>query len=1526
MRDYDYKLRTKDTSIFSFFNKSCENKRIPKNTNLNDSTNEQLALSPITEHSFNIQSSQDSEISSNYKSADSSRIIKEKRSNRKVTFDSNHPKANKELPQSANSSNQQKKNSSSSIRSNDGDAVTPQRKKKSSTEKLPPANSRNSLPNDNSSRNSLPNDNSSQPQQPQFLKSPVTGNDKSNCPNAKTKTKNTSDSYKDIISTTINDLQEFELQMDNNHIDEINDNIENIINRSSNVQRNFNVHSRLTNDQISQLNDTIYRKNNSQNRFHSNTVLTSIPTNVIQQVNYINTRRRNYFVDGITHSTSILDISPDKMGTLIGLTNSHKYIDNKLLPKIVKIFNKYLLHFIESVKTWGPKHKESIIHLNKYKLLPTLLFTIKVTSKLKGVIKLLEENNWNQFTVGYINIQKFVPSFLYEKSNTIKELEIVRRIKNYKINNLIESGSYKKAYKTATNKQIKNNLSTEQIIESLQNLHPSLNTMNHSNEEKSNAFTSIDFSTNAPITIPSHNNNSNNNSNTSDNNNNNNNNNNFSQTSTNNDNIKLPEKKRITIDIQQLFRYYRGKPNDIQSSFDKKRYEHEKQLCGTRQAFQTPEQKLYLELQAQFLEIIINDEYPTECKPWFHDSHLLAIPKTPVKPRPIGMRSIDQRTATHFILAPLYVELREMFHNIQFGLDKLGTEKIIHTVRHLIKKDKKFDLFIMDGENAFNTLSRIELLNQIKQQFPELPELFNFFHSYLADISNMWFMNKDSPISPIQSREGVVQGDVAGSSLYSLGIHPLALDVRKTLTEGNDKSNYGLNLLLIDDHTMIAHFEKMKEGISKIMKNGPRYGYYLNKCKGTYLMSECSTLQEANERKKQLIDLGLDPKIIMIHPNNLLSVRNNNNNSSLNNDNYNNNSTTTNNNNSNISNSNNNDNDTTNNNDINNISNDKYNEINNCENHQDNICNDSNNCDPYLNSNNYNDDSYYGAKLLGSYIGTDSYIKKQLKDKMFELNEDKNSLIDNVGSFQNRLLLLRQCYDWKINHLFRTLPPILTNDISKQFQNFQKDILKSVLFTDPQNTNLPNNSWLQALLKFEDAGLNIQNVSLVKLSGYAASVTQCLPSIIDNLNFISTDNEISIKDIFLPENFSPISTTSINNQFKHYYQCISEIEKCDPKFNPSYFLTTLINDNKIQKILTDALYDYTYKQNINIIKENDQKINVMNGYDISRCANYVTSIGETNCYAFKAAPKFSTYQIKNNEYQSMLLRRLFLPQPFIPDNMDCTCASKSLVDQFGIHASSCLAGGEKKRTSKNIELTLKGICEYSGCRTRYQDQNSISKTSPNNHNNQYGNNNNYNNRRNNNNNDRDESNNNNNNNNNKSKGLIPDLSVYDSPQYPNEILEIDCSVVQSFPGSNNPLNPSYLKLKLTQNYFTKIIDNVDHHCRESHRAELAKINKYNESALNCDHKFLPFIMENNGYINKDGIKFLQSLAKKASIIHSIPENNLLKYFKTLLSISLQRSISQQIITHTARINTPFHNPDKIDMTYQNIMEYDQNFN
>ena len=312
----------------------------------------------------------------------------------------------------------------------------------------------------------------------------------------------------------------------------------------------------------------------------------------------------------------------------------------------------------------------------------------------------------------------------------------------------------------------------------------------------------------------------------------------------------------------------------------------------------------------------------------------------------------------------------------------------------------------------------------------------------------------------------------------------------------------------------------------------------------------------------------------------------------------------------------------------------------------------------------------------------------------------------------------------------------------------------------------------------------------------------------------------------------------------------------------------------------------------------------ISGYDISRMANFVTSMGEDNCFAYKVPPKFSAYKISNNSYQSMVARRLLLTQPFIPVNTTCLCGSHSLVDQYGIHASSCLLGSDKKQTSKNIEHTLMYIANYSGCRTKLQQTLTSNNSSANKNNTSTCN--------------ADGSRS-------TTSTVRTDLTVFEPPQYPNQKLQIDATVVQSYPGSNNPLSKIHLLQKLPHKFCSKLISNRDDNCREAHRAELAKINKNAPLCAENNDQFLAFVMETNGYINQEGLKFLQSLAKKASAIRSIPQENLMKYFKTLLSVALQKSISEQIISHTARISTPFYNPSAIDATYQNIMNYGHNF-
>lgn len=78
----------------------------------------------------------------------------------------------------------------------------------------------------------------------------------------------------------------------------------------------------------------------------------------------------------------------------------------------------------------------------------------------------------------------------------------------------------------------------------------------------------------------------------------------------------------------------------------------------------------------------------------------------------------------------------------------------------------------------------------------------------------------------------------------------------------------GIALFFVDDSNYCAPHQLMLETIQTIKADGPKYGYRINPDKGTYLLGLCDTSAEAIERKAALIELGLNPDIIRIYPDN----------------------------------------------------------------------------------------------------------------------------------------------------------------------------------------------------------------------------------------------------------------------------------------------------------------------------------------------------------------------------------------------------------------------------------------------------------------------------------------------------------------------------------------------------------------------------------------------------------------------------------------------------------------------------------
>ena len=128
--------------------------------------------------------------------------------------------------------------------------------------------------------------------------------------------------------------------------------------------------------------------------------------------------------------------------------------------------------------------------------------------------------------------------------------------------------------------------------------------------------------------------------------------------------------------------------------------------------------------------------------------------------------------------------------------------------------------------------------------------------------SVVWYYGLSDQIHPIDCEIGAQQGDVWGTWIFCMALQPFFKSIQTDLGED------GLALFYVDDSNFCATHHAMLRTIAYLKHQGPKYGYYLNPDKGVYLVGKCDSLEEALGRKMALIELGLNPAIIRLHPDN----------------------------------------------------------------------------------------------------------------------------------------------------------------------------------------------------------------------------------------------------------------------------------------------------------------------------------------------------------------------------------------------------------------------------------------------------------------------------------------------------------------------------------------------------------------------------------------------------------------------------------------------------------------------------------
>ena len=135
----------------------------------------------------------------------------------------------------------------------------------------------------------------------------------------------------------------------------------------------------------------------------------------------------------------------------------------------------------------------------------------------------------------------------------------------------------------------------------------------------------------------------------------------------------------------------------------------------------------------------------------------------------------------------------------------------------------------------------------------------------------------------------------------------------------------------------------------------------------------------------------------------------------------------------------------------------------------------------------------YGCNILGSYVGSSTYIQSSLVEKLGKLAIESEAN-KNYPNTQVQHLLLRLCFSQKINHLQRSTPPEYMTNFVESFDSMKRDILENIL-----GTRICDNKWLQCCLSTSYSGLGYQNVKNMAYPAYISSLVQC-PSTLEELS------------------------------------------------------------------------------------------------------------------------------------------------------------------------------------------------------------------------------------------------------------------------------------------------------------------------------------------------------------------------------------------------------------------------------------------
>ena len=560
----------------------------------------------------------------------------------------------------------------------------------------------------------------------------------------------------------------------------------------------------------------VSRSNSIANCFRSSGITTiSADTATAQPSTENNPTNSPNLLPGLSFTTKLIDLQFAQLGTLVGFAPSVKFIRDNYVARVRKIFVKY----------YGglSRDKANLLLWKKVLLLPAILFSSSDRKDLASRIDLLLQDQWDTFTLSLLRGKNLpiTPRDKVFEASSHGELPAAEWTKEHlRARACIEARELGKAMSIINARPTPHtSLSPDEKIQVLQSKHPP------ALEFRTTGFSqdTIDYIENCEVdadTIIS---------------------------------ATMPEVRDIIRKARKM----------IAHGADMLRYEHLKQLVGEMEE-PKPAETEFCDLLCDLINTLLAGEVPTAVLPAFRDNHLLGIPKSDHDLRPIGMGSVYRKIAASIGFKRAAAEFNtKHFNTKQLALTQGGCEQIVHAFQVHMDDHPDHDLFCIDADNAFNSANRYMTLLETLQNFAGL---YPFMRDMYKDPSNGFVFGHPSRITSVISEEGLHQGDVLGTWGYIMAIQPMLEDLHTQLRSKFGDEVEALVKFYVDDGNIAAPHHVMLFILDFLRAEGPKYGYKIKPTKGKYLLGSCLDLEEAKRRKQALVEKGLSPSIIVLHP------------------------------------------------------------------------------------------------------------------------------------------------------------------------------------------------------------------------------------------------------------------------------------------------------------------------------------------------------------------------------------------------------------------------------------------------------------------------------------------------------------------------------------------------------------------------------------------------------------------------------------------------------------------------------------